>query len=214
MTVSADSRMGDTEYNMLVSSIPTCKKVISWKYKLHIFSHKNQLTLKVNKNKCIISLCSWSYHTLHRHCIAPEFTRVLVGFVLLNSMFILLSFFFWSLCCLAFFDYPYGIFNLFNNDISSVWIILNTRVLIVDHRQFNMDFVCIGNVIWDDSSGVCYLYFIPYPFALKSQCYIYAIIWQLGWMKTTLTFSTHGDFNIMWSPSSFLMVPELFISLR
>ena len=85
---------------------------------------------------------------------APEFTLVLVGFVLLNSMCILLSFFFLSLCCMAFFDYSYGIFNLFNNDISSVWIVyIYTRVLIVDHRQFSMDFVCTGNVILEDSSG-------------------------------------------------------------
>jgi hypothetical protein len=94
------------------------------------FSHSWLFTGFVTRVTRRVSLVEQEMLTFPNHLISP---RVLVGFVLLDlyfmcmfckSLFVFLSFFFWPLCCLSFFDLrilitPFDIFKLFLRKIKA-----------------------------------------------------------------------------------------------
>jgi hypothetical protein len=148
-----------------------------WHWLLFIlFTHSWLITGFVTRVTWQVPLVEQELFTLPGHLSSPlvfsgvGVTRSLIFCVAFcRSLFVLLSFFFWPLCCLSFFDlwtnsaYPFGIFKLFF-DRNTLYLQYTMAVGCGAWETHDPSGVCVSLLVstgvWivEDSVLLCYLY--------------------------------------------------------
>jgi len=109
------------------------------------------------------------HESTHQTCTSPNCYNVTIfSFMCMfcRSLFVLLSFFFWPLCCLFFFtnyDYPFGIFKLFLREYVNECHMFGRLIFCyltsssskyVMHIQSKIKFNCVKKILYRNEVGL------------------------------------------------------------
>jgi hypothetical protein len=148
-----------------------------------------------------MSLVEQELPTLPEHLSSPPiFSEVRVARSLIlcvvfsRSLFVLLSFFFWPLCCLSFSDYPFGFFKIWLR--TSVYGRVGSSCSTSDIRRGTL----VTRLIQSIRRRLCDKWFISHSFVpIQSHDLVFHpfFVVKCRWVKVTVV--SHHSLTLYWS---------------